>query len=114
MIACQCIQAQRIREQLQTANEPFISFSTMQCKLHLKGATIHGESLTAIAESAPSPKPKVQYCHVHAKKQMIACQCIQAQRIHEQLQTANEPFISISAMQCNKMHLKGAAIHVTA
>ena len=39
-----------------------------------------------------------QYCHVHAKKQMIACQCIQAQRIHEQLQTANEPFISISAI----------------
>ena len=76
--------------------------------------TIHHTLQEAIRPNADEHKPKVQYCHVHAKKQMIACQCIQARRIHEQLQTANEPFISISAMQCNKMHLKGAAIHVTA
>jgi hypothetical protein len=52
--------------------------------------TIHHTLQEAIRPNADEHKPKVQYCHVHAKKHMIACQCIQAERIHDQMQTAND------------------------
>jgi hypothetical protein len=59
--------------------------------------TILSEGGTRIDMGSKNNGNHVQYCHVLATdKQMIVCQYIQAQRIHKQLQTTNEPFTSHS------------------